>query len=248
MADAKKTDEQDNTESKPKKTPKKKTASKTTSAAKTSSKAKESKPAKKAGIKGETIKAEKSDDAPKESKASSKTAAASAEETDASANKVTVKQSPTAEKLDAPKIITRPPFLVLLALVAGITCEWLFTSYDGMSAIGVIGFLLFIGSIAVIKWSFNTMDAAGTTVPTDTPVEAIVTDGPYQYSRNPIYTAFLFGFIGLSFMANSLWMLVMVVPLFFALALGVIIPEEEYLLQTFGEEYKEYKKKVRRWL
>ena len=246
MADAKKTDEQDNTESKPKKTPKKKTASKTTSAAKTSSKAKESKPAKKAGIKGETIKAEKSDDAPKEAKASSKTAATDSDK--ASANKVTVKQSPTAEKLDAPKIITRPPFLVLLALVAGITCEWLFTSYDGMSAIGVIGFLLFIGSIAVIKWSFNTMDAAGTTVPTDTPVEAIVTDGPYQYSRNPIYTAFLFGFIGLSFMANSLWMLIMVVPLFFALALGVIIPEEEYLLQTFGEEYKEYKKKVRRWL
>ena len=233
MADAKKTDEQDNTESKPKKTPKKKTASKTTSAAKTSSKAKESKPA-------------KSDYTPKESKASSKTAATDSDK--ASANKVTVKQSPTAEKLDAPKIITRPPFLVLLALVAGITCEWLFTSYDGMSAIGVIGFLLFIGSIAVIKWSFNTMDAAGTTVPTDTPVEAIVTDGPYQYSRNPIYTAFLFGFIGLSFMANSLWMLIMVVPLFFALALGVIIPEEEYLLQTFGEEYKEYKKKVRRWL
>lgn len=246
MADAKKTDEQDNTESKPKKTPKKKTASKTTSAAKTAAKAKESKPAKKAGIKGETIKADKSDDAPKESKASSKTAAT--DKAKESTNKVKVKQSPTAEKLELPKIVTRPPHLLLLALMAGITLDWLLTSYDGMSAIGVIGFLLFVGAIATVKWSFNTMEAAGTTVPTDTPVDAIVKDGPYQYSRNPIYTAFLFGFIGLSFMANSLWMFLMVIPLFFALALGVIIPEEEYLLQTFGEDYKEYKKKVRRWL
>ncbi len=60
--------------------------------------------------------------------------------------------------------------------------------------------------------------------------------------------AFLFGLIGLSFMADSVMMFLMVIPLFYALALGVVIPEEEYLSDKFGDEYADYKKKVRRWI
>lgn len=225
MADAKKTDEQDNEGTKPK-AAKKAPAKKKTPTKKPAAKKKT--PAKK-----------------KASAAAKKTAEKS--KTDLKV-KIPPKKKETADENDAAKVITHPPFLLLLAIMAGIVLDWLFTPYTGMRALGWIGFFLFASSIAVAKWSFKTFNAAGTSVPTDEPVTAIVTDGPYQYSRNPIYMAFLFGLIGLSFMANSVFMLVMVVPLFYALALGVIIPEEEYMSDKFGDEYAEYKKKVRRWI
>lgn len=225
MADAKKTDEQDNEGTKPK-AAKKAPAKKKTPAKKPAAKKKA--PAKK-----------------KTPAAASKTAAKSKADLKV---KIPPKKTKAANDKDAAKVITHPPFLLLLAIMAGIVLEWLFPTYAGGRLFGWIGFFLFAGSVAVAKWSFKTFKAKGTSVPTDEPATTIVSDGPYQYSRNPIYMAFLFGLIGLSFMADSVMMFLMVIPLFYALALGVVIPEEEYLSDKFGDEYADYKKKVRRWI
>lgn len=76
----------------------------------------------------------------------------------------------------------------------------------------------------------------------------LVTDGFYGYTRNPMYLALLFGLL-----AWVVWLgspLALLGPLFFVLFITrfQIQPEERILKQKFGEEYKEYLKKVRRWL
>jgi protein-S-isoprenylcysteine O-methyltransferase Ste14 len=53
---------------------------------------------------------------------------------------------------------------------------------------------------------------------------------------------------GVAFLANSLWILVLVLPLAIILQKGVIEPEESYLEKKFRDKYLRYKAKVRRWI
>jgi protein-S-isoprenylcysteine O-methyltransferase Ste14 len=80
------------------------------------------------------------------------------------------------------------------------------------------------------------------------PTSAIITTGIYGYSRNPIYVAFAVSTIGIGLMANSLWVVMSFLPASMAVYIVAIKKEEVYLEQKFGEEYLNYKNKVRRWL
>jgi len=80
------------------------------------------------------------------------------------------------------------------------------------------------------------------------PTTALVTSGLFRYSRNPLYVALLMIYGGVTLHANSLWMLFLAPVLFVVLDRVVVVPEEEYLGRTCGDEYVEYKKKVRRWI
>ncbi len=76
----------------------------------------------------------------------------------------------------------------------------------------------------------------------------LLTEGMYRYSRSPMYLGLL-----LLIIAATIWFgtwFGIIISLFFILLMNIlqIIPEEEALLQIFGEEYLEYKKKVRRWI
>ena len=72
--------------------------------------------------------------------------------------------------------------------------------------------------------------------------------GPYRFSRNPIYLAFILLVLGLSAWLNNLWLLVMLVPAAASIALVVIPREERFLKQNFHEQYSSYQAAVRRWL
>ncbi|MGB0719291.1 MAG: methyltransferase family protein, partial [Bdellovibrionales bacterium] len=113
---------------------------------------------------------------------------------------------------------------------------------------GWLGLVLFTGAVAFAKWAIGTMKKAGTNVPPNLPATALVTHGPFQYSRNPIYLAFLVAYAGLGMMADAPIMMVLVIGLFFALERGAIRPEEDYLTQTFGEDYLTFKARTRRWV
>lgn len=150
-------------------------------------------------------------------------------------------------KADNPDVITLPPFLVLIAIVAGLVLNFLIPLSFGSSFIGWIGFFLFFGALRVFYLCKKEFNEKETNISPYDPTIALTKDGPYKYSRNPIYVSFIVSVIALGFMVNSIMLTLMAVPLFYALALGVIIPEEKYLTEKFGEEYSSYKKAVRRW-
>jgi len=91
---------------------------------------------------------------------------------------------------------------------------------------------------------------AGTTVNPMTPgnSSSLVMTGIYAYSRNPMYVGFLLFLIAVAIVVANIVALVFL-PLF-VLAMNYlqIQPEENALEDLFGEEYRQYRKRVRRWL
>ena len=79
-------------------------------------------------------------------------------------------------------------------------------------------------------------------------VTTIVAEGPFKYSRNPMYVSLLANYIGGMLAFQLPWAAVLFVPVFLALRFGVIRPEEQHLEAAFGESYAAYKQRVRRWL
>ena len=75
-----------------------------------------------------------------------------------------------------------------------------------------------------------------------------MTDGPFRYTRNPMYLSLLPHYVGGALLFQLPWALILLVPVFLVLHFGVIIPEENYLEEKFGERYLRYKHHVRRWL
>ena len=93
-----------------------------------------------------------------------------------------------------------------------------------------------------------TITKAGSNVPTNRPTTTIVESGPYRFTRNPIYLGMFLGLIGLAIAFDNLWLLMMLVPFALIICYGVVAREEAYLERTFGDVYRGYRSRVRRWL
>ena len=80
------------------------------------------------------------------------------------------------------------------------------------------------------------------------PTVELVQDGPYKFTRNPQYLAFALMYVSAALLMNSTYLLI-VLPLILVLFDRAQIPREErYLQERFGDEYTQYKAKVRRWI
>lgn len=153
----------------------------------------------------------------------------------------------TDEPKDAPKVIMLPPTLLLLHICAGLALNWVLGGRMGHGW-GWLGLLLLGAGLGLIKWAKDAFEAAGTNVAPNKPATAIVTSGPFAFSRNPMYLSFISCFAGLALLAGAPYMLLILFPLFYFLDQRVIVPEEEYLLEKFGEEYGAYRLTVKRWI
>ena len=153
----------------------------------------------------------------------------------------------TENKKDAPKVIMLPPTLVLLHVCAGIVLNWVIEIEMG-DGWGWIGLILLGLAFYLTRWAKDAFEDAGTNVPPNQPALVIVRDGPYRFTRNPMYLSFLLGFAGLSFLSGGFMMLLVLGSLFYFSDQRVIVPEEEYLSDKFGEEYGAYMLEVKRWV
>ena len=92
------------------------------------------------------------------------------------------------------------------------------------------------------------MRGADTTIRTDKPVSSLIQDGPFRYSRNPGYVALTMLYAGIAVRRNALWAILLLPVVVYVIQREVIVREERYLERTFGEEYLNYKARVRRWV
>jgi protein-S-isoprenylcysteine O-methyltransferase Ste14 len=79
------------------------------------------------------------------------------------------------------------------------------------------------------------------------PTTTIVETGPYHFTRNPIYLGMMLGLTGLAIAFESPWLLMTLVPFGLVIRYGVIAREEAYLERKFGDVYRRYRGRVRRW-
>ncbi len=110
------------------------------------------------------------------------------------------------------------------------------------------GALLVVAAIGLFVGATRAFKAAGTPVPGNQPATAIVNAGPYRFSRNPIYLAFVVFQLGFALLVNSLSLVITLLPAFGLMAFVVIAREERYLMQRFPVEYAAYRASARRWL
>jgi protein-S-isoprenylcysteine O-methyltransferase Ste14 len=151
---------------------------------------------------------------------------------------------------DTAQVIVRPPLVWGLAVIAGLALNWVvplpFLPADRPG--GWLGAIVFVLALALLAWAIVTIATAGSNVRTNLPTTTIVESGPYRFTRNPIYLSMFLGLIGLAIAFDNLWLLILLVPFALVIRYGVVAREEAYLEGKFGDVYRGYRSRVRRWL
>jgi protein-S-isoprenylcysteine O-methyltransferase Ste14 len=111
-----------------------------------------------------------------------------------------------------------------------------------------LGWLLLMAPFSIGSWAAATFRRHQTVLNPQGHTTAIVTEGPFRYSRNPMYLTLLLAYVGGMLAFHLPWAAILLVPVFLTLQYGVIVREERYLQAAFGEQYAAYQRRVRRWL
>jgi protein-S-isoprenylcysteine O-methyltransferase Ste14 len=148
--------------------------------------------------------------------------------------------------------IARPPLLYLACLLLGLALDRVLPQPLILPEAALIrwtmgGGLILIGA-AIMAAGIRNFSHADTPVPSNRPVRALVTTGIHGWSRNPIYVGMFLLYAGIGIAACSPWVLILALPLVIILRYGVVAREETYLERRFGDAYRDYKARVRRWL
>ena len=153
-----------------------------------------------------------------------------------------------ATQADNPGVIVRPPLLYGVSLVVVLVLDWFWPMPIVGRVVGiVVGLALVAFGVGIAIWGRRTMQAAGTNVDPHRPATVLVKNGPFRFSRNPLYMALVLLFLGLSLVVDTWWGIVLLFPVLIIMHWGVILREERYLDQKFGASYQEYRSKVRRY-
>ncbi len=149
-----------------------------------------------------------------------------------------------------PGITVPPPVIYLAALLVGIGLQrlWPMAPFPVPWSY-VAGAVLPLLAIVIMPPVLLRFRRAGTPFfDVRKCASALITDGPYRFSRNPSYVALTLLYVGLGVILNNAWVLLLLIPVLLVIQFGVVLREERHLEAVFGEEYMRYKSSVRRWL
>lgn len=154
-----------------------------------------------------------------------------------------------AHDTDNAGVIAPPPLIFLSGLLIGGVISWFYPFWFLPGFWGyVLGGPLVIAGFGVIFAAKAKMAKAETNIEPWKPTTAILSDGIYGLSRNPVYVALIFIYLGVVCLFNLLWILPPLILVLLVMHFGVILREERYLERKFGQDYSDYKKRVRRWV
>lgn len=156
---------------------------------------------------------------------------------------------------DAPPAHPGVPFPPLLLFVAGFGAGMALERLVPRPALGLpsrltfaLAALLVLLGVLVLAWALRTFRRARTGIYPTTPASQIVSEGPYRFSRNPMYVGMSMLYVGLALWTSNGWALPLLPLVLWGVWRIVIQREERYLAAAFGEAYAEYTRRVRRWL
>ena len=144
-----------------------------------------------------------------------------------------------------------PPLVFLAVLAVGLVLDWLLPLTipgTGGVPLRLTSAVVLLAGLGVTAWAGVSMHRARTTVSPWAAVSALVTAGPFRFTRNPIYLGDLLVYVGIALWVRTWWPLLVLPLVFVAMQKLVIGPEERYLASRFSAEYTAYRQHVRRWL
>ena len=144
-----------------------------------------------------------------------------------------------------------PPLVYLLAALAGLAVGyWVAAApvpIDRTLRIAV-GVLIAVAGVALAAWARIGFLRTGQSVIPWTPTPELIFQGPYRFTRNPMYVGMTLLTIGLGVALNNLWMSLFALPALLVVHAIAVLPEERYLSEKFGDGYRTYLTRVRRYL
>ena len=168
--------------------------------------------------------------------------------TDAPANGTTN----TATTLDRPDIIVFPPVIPLSTLAISCVLQWLaplglIESIDQTWRIGW-GVIILVAGLLTTLVGRRTLLRHGTNVNPLRPTTALVTEGIFRRTRNPLYVGIIITQYAVALIFALDWLLLLILPNWIVLHFAVVTREERYLERKFGDAYRRYKERVPRYL
>ena len=143
-----------------------------------------------------------------------------------------------------------PPAPYALALYASWRLE-----HDLMSlpidlgrASSVLGWALVGCGLTLFSWTLFTFSRHHTSVNPYVAASTLCTDGPFRFTRNPIYVGDWFIYAGVTLLLKTAWPLAFALPVWLIIRYGVIRHEEAHLEAKFGDDYRAFTARIRRWL
>lgn len=152
----------------------------------------------------------------------------------------------------APNHIPWPPLIYLVAIAASVALGLVYPlpwiSGPMADILFPAGWLAVLGAIAMYVSALHAMRRARTTIMPTKAAEHLVTDGAFSFTRNPIYLAITLLMIGVGLITGIVWFLLFAVLAAFATQKLAVEREEKHLEARFGKKYRDYTKRVRRWI
>lgn len=154
-------------------------------------------------------------------------------------------------KKDNPGVHIPPPLFYITLFLISIVLQRFFpisTSFFENKWIGIIATIVIVFGVLFILPAFIKFLRSKNTIITVKPANSLQTSGIYTITRNPMYIGLLSFYTGIAFLKGNWWTFILIPLVIYVITRFVIIKEEKYLERAFGQEYLNYKAKVRRWL
>ena len=149
------------------------------------------------------------------------------------------------------RVIAPPPLIYLSFLAAGIALHllWAPLRIFPEAWLGhVAGWPIFALALLIAISVVRTLSRAGEDIRIKKPTNALVSSGPFRFSRNPMYVGLTLLYLSISLILNTAWPLAFLPGALLLMHFGVIKREEAYLEVLFGQDYRLYRTRVRCWL
>jgi protein-S-isoprenylcysteine O-methyltransferase Ste14 len=153
-----------------------------------------------------------------------------------------------AASADNPGVLVFPPLLYGGAFVLVLILRVVWPMPILAAAAVWPGLAIVVVGLAIMATGRRAMMAAGTNVNPTRPATTVVSSGPFRFTRNPLYVGVTLIFSGLTLAFNTWWGFIVLAPVLATMHFGVVRREERYLERKFGEPYRQYRSRVRRYL
>ncbi len=144
-----------------------------------------------------------------------------------------------------------PPLVFLICILLGVAFRYVVVPAPvpvARAVSAISGGLLLLAGLGLIASARIQFKRTGQNPAPWKPSPELIFEGPYRFTRNPMYSGVTLFEIGLGLALNNLWISLFAVPALVTVHLLAVRPEERYLSEKFGESYNAYRTRVRRYL
>ncbi len=144
--------------------------------------------------------------------------------------------------------IIEPPIVFAASVILEALSHYYFPLFTVIpSNLRFLGLVFIFISLLLSFWQLHTM-LGKTPIPYGSSPKTLLKDGPFKYTRNAFYLSLILISLGVAVYSADLVPFLIVILEFYIFNKFLIPPEEKVLEEKFGQEYMDYKKKVRRWI